>query len=177
MFQKADYQKKPFDQCYWIIPGKLLAGRYPTHTTDQLENIFKAGVSCFIDLTQNWELPPYEEQLIQLSSEKAKRLNFPIKDFTAPPKGLTKEILDTIDAEIADGNGVYVHCWGGRGRTGTIIGCWIKRHFKDSKIPLEDGSFLTFTDLWLSTPKGQKGYESPENNEQREQVRQWEHGE
>ena len=23
---------------------------------------------------------------------------------------------------------VYVHCWGGIGRTGTVVGCWLVRH-------------------------------------------------
>jgi protein-tyrosine phosphatase len=39
-----------------------------------------------------------------------------------------RAILDTIDAEMAAGRTVYVHCWGGIGRTGTVIGCWLVRH-------------------------------------------------
>jgi len=33
------------------------------------------------------------------------------------------EILDTIDAALSAKRIVYVHCWGGVGRTGTVIGC------------------------------------------------------
>ena len=38
-----------------------------------------------------------------------------------------RAILDRIDAELADGQVVYVHCWGGHGRTGTVVGCWLVR--------------------------------------------------
>ena len=38
------------------------------------------------------------------------------------------EILDAIDDDLAVGHNVYVHCWGGVGRTGTVVGCWLIRH-------------------------------------------------
>ena len=36
--------------------------------------------------------------------------------------------LDVIDHHLRDGCNVYVHCWGGSGRTGTVVGCWLRRH-------------------------------------------------
>ncbi|NJN80266.1 MAG: hypothetical protein HC797_07245 [Anaerolineales bacterium] len=39
-----------------------------------------------------------------------------------------KNILDTIDNEIENGNPVYVHCWGGVGRTGITAACYLIRH-------------------------------------------------
>lgn len=37
-------------------------------------------------------------------------------------------ILDSIDAHISHAKPVYVLCWGGRGRTGTVVGCYLVRH-------------------------------------------------
>ena len=37
-------------------------------------------------------------------------------------------ILDRIDACIAANRPVYVHCLGGLGRTGTVVGCYLARH-------------------------------------------------
>jgi protein-tyrosine phosphatase len=45
-------------------------------------------------------------------------------------------ILDDVDEARAAGATVYVHCWGGRGRTGTVVGCWLVRHGLDDGDPL-----------------------------------------
>lgn len=37
-------------------------------------------------------------------------------------------ILDHIDQKINSNLPVYVHCWGGRGRTATVVGCYLARH-------------------------------------------------
>ena len=58
----------------------------------------------------------------------ARRLAHPIPDMGTPTSGYVMRILDDIDAAIAAGDRVYVHCWGGVGRTGTVIGCWLVRH-------------------------------------------------
>ena len=36
-------------------------------------------------------------------------------------------ILERIDTALDDGQNVYVHCWGGSGRTGAVVGCWLLR--------------------------------------------------
>jgi protein tyrosine phosphatase len=44
-----------------------------------------------------------------------------------------QNVLDFIDAELAAERPVYVHCFGGIGRTGTVVGCWMIRHGLASK--------------------------------------------
>ena len=39
-----------------------------------------------------------------------------------------REVLDAIDASLEARLPVYVHCYGGIGRTGTVVGCWLVRH-------------------------------------------------
>ena len=48
-----------------------------------------------------------------------------------PTAGHVMQILDDIDAVRAEGGTAYVHCWGGVGRTGTVVGCWLVRHGLD----------------------------------------------
>jgi len=37
-------------------------------------------------------------------------------------------ILVAIDDSLDAGRATYVHCWGGVGRTGTVVACWLLRH-------------------------------------------------
>jgi protein-tyrosine phosphatase len=39
-----------------------------------------------------------------------------------------REVLDEIDAALDVGEVVYVHCWRGIGRTGTVLACWLIEH-------------------------------------------------
>jgi hypothetical protein len=80
------------------------------------------GVRHFIGLTEFGELIPYEAIL----SEESRSANitatfqrFPIRDVSVPRNAVhLGEILLTIDRRIREGGAVFVHCWGGVGRTG-----------------------------------------------------------
>ena len=59
---------KPLAESYWVIPGRLLAGKYPGgKKIQELERrvgpLLDAGFDAFIDLTEAGELPPYEGYL------------------------------------------------------------------------------------------------------------------
>ncbi|MGD8531455.1 MAG: hypothetical protein PVG97_10775, partial [Syntrophobacterales bacterium] len=52
----------------------------------------------------------------------------PIRDTDIPPVEGMVAILNEIDRAIERNPIVYLHCWGGRGRTGTVVGCYLARH-------------------------------------------------
>ena len=80
----------------------------------------------------------------------------------------TKEILDAIDFHISEGGTVYVHCLGGVGRTGTIVGCWLARHNGyDGKAALR-----RLRELWRENPKSRHA-NTPERNHQADYVLNW----
>ena len=160
----------PIEMCYWVVPEKLLAGEYPRNVDEEssrekLAMLTDAGVSAFIDLTEADEgLEPYAHMLDGPSHER-----FAIRDMSVPSsKELTTAALDAIDRYLAGGRTVYVHCWGGVGRTGTIIGCWLARHGELGQAALD-----RLGELWLENPKSRLGRRSPERPEQERYVREW----
>jgi len=111
---------------HYAVGDGLLAGAYPG-TEDAPKALARAGVTLFVDLTHPSDpLDGYEALL-----EGARRVAHPIPDMGTPTAGQVMRILDDIDTARAEGGTVYVHCFGGVGRTGTVIGCWLVRHGLD----------------------------------------------
>ena len=133
----------PFNRSYWVIPGKFLAGCYPGSEDQQqalqkLTGLINSGIRTVINLMEqnefNWAgkaFEGYEKQMQSITISMGGSVNFertPIRDTWIPARIEMIEILDRIDTSINDGKPVYLHCWGGRGRTGTVVGCYLARH-------------------------------------------------
>lgn len=164
---------RPIENCYWVSPGLFLAGEYPRTLDDEstaakLQLLVNAGVSAFIDLTEDWELLPYSQFLGEYESRRVSHQRFPIRDVSVPHSSeLVVEVLDSIDGHIREGRMVYLHCWGGVGRTGVIVGCWLARHGWHG-----DAALSRLSDLWQHCPKSAKRA-SPETVEQENYVKAW----
>jgi protein-tyrosine phosphatase len=143
---------------YWVEPGRLLAGAHPRPET--LPALADAGITAYVDLTQPGEIDPYEHLI-----GDAVHHRLPVGDFGVPTDAQLTATLDLIDALLAGGHGVYVHCWAGVGRTGTVVACHLIRH------GMESGAALAR----IATLREQIGrYDaSPEMPEQRALVQRW----
>jgi protein-tyrosine phosphatase len=119
------------DESFWIEPGRLRAGRYPS-SPDELAALCAEGIASFVDLTEDGELPPYADLL----PRGARHVRFPIRDFSCATDEEMRRTLDEIDAALERG-AVYVHCHGGCGRTGTVVACWLVRHGADPEEALQ----------------------------------------
>jgi protein-tyrosine phosphatase len=92
---------------------RLYGGCYPGEIPE--------GVDFVVDLTEEGELPPYPRDAYE-------HRRMPIRDFGVPTEEEMRRILDVVDEAVAAGRTVFVHCRGGIGRTGTVIGCYLRRH-------------------------------------------------
>ena len=128
---------------YW--PVSILATWTSHRRWKKLARLTDAGVSAFIDLTEEDEgLKPYAYLLNGPSHKR-----FAIPDQRVPTTDeLTMTALDAIDRYLEAGETLYVHCWGGVGRTGTIIGCWLSRRYEPGQPALD-----RLRELWKKNPQ------------------------
>jgi protein-tyrosine phosphatase len=169
--------RRPHHNTYWIEPSRFLAGEYPGASESataaaRLAAYLDCGVTDFIDLTTPGELVPYEPLLEELADSRHTEIGYrrmPIVDMSVPrDRGEMKAILDEIDRRISRGGTVYVHCWGGIGRTGTVAGCYLVRQGLTG-----DAALLELARLWPQMQKSAWYQTTPQTPEQYEYVRHW----
>lgn len=162
---------------YWVLKDQLLAGPYPGDRTpekseERLLGFLDAGVTCFVDLTEEGEGPPlrpYAAQLRALAGRRraaATHVRMPIRDVDVPADWQMRAILSTIRLAIDAGEVVYVHCRGGIGRTGTVIGCLLMENGAG-------GNALGSLQELREHTEGGRSRVSPETEAQRSLVRRW----
>ncbi|KAF9527944.1 protein-tyrosine phosphatase-like protein [Crepidotus variabilis] len=126
---------RPIPNSYWATPH-LLACEYPWSPNSpqkpKLDALLRAGVRTFIDLTECGELIPYASilanrcTLLGIDPLSVEYHRFPIPDRCLPesPEHLLR-IFDTLRDNQQRGRVCAVHCRGGIGRTGMVVGCWL----------------------------------------------------
>lgn len=174
--------KIPFLRCYWVIPDKMLAGVYPgakdsREEKSRMEDLLDCGIRHIVNLMEDDErdhsgnlFSLYQNtfrQIAQCRGIDASWVRFPIRDVSIPSIDEMKFILDDIDGALGDGRPVYVHCWGGKGRTGTTVGCYLIRH----GLAAPDDVLDTIKALRRNDPRSHEP--SPETRQQCDFVCRW----
>jgi ADP-ribosylglycohydrolase len=164
----------PIPNSYWVVPGRLLAGEYPGSTSradamQRLERLLAAGVTSFLDLTEEEELPAYQGLLGKLTEQPIRHRRWSISDHSIPESDKRMaDILDYLDSELRAGRCVYVHCRAGIGRTGTTIACHLVRTGLTNEAALE-----RLQDLWRLCARSKNWPRVPETEDQIQFVRTW----
>ncbi|MCJ7433375.1 MAG: dual specificity protein phosphatase family protein [Anaerolineales bacterium] len=166
----------PIPESYWVEPDRLLAGEYPGSfdleiTRHRMDAFLEFGITTFIDLTHSHEREPYEAILKEQARAYGLTVTYQrisIQDYGTPSRETMMHTLDSIDSALASGQKIYVHCWGGVGRTGTTVGCYLVRHGKTGEQALDQ-----IAEWWQNVPKHDRYARSPETDEQCEFIRNW----
>ena len=177
-----DPDTRPWPRSYWVEEGRLLAGAQPSSiepakVAQKMTALLDAGIRVVVNLMEPDEVDhsgrpftPYEEVFLGMGRARGFEVafhRFPIPDMGVPDVGTMRKVLDTIRASIERDLPVYVHCWGGIGRTGTVVGCWLIDSGRSSpETVLGDLAELR---AWDSTAY----LDSPQTDEQRRFVRGW----
>lgn len=167
----ANPMLKPLFNSY-AVTGWLFAGEYPgdkdsSKIREKINQLDLFGITHIIDLTEEGELLPYA----QLLPDAIKHHRFPIVDQCVPNstesvQKLVQEIEDIHKNEQSAK--VYIHCWGGVGRTGTIVCCFLA----SGLCATYEDTMSEFKSLWSECPKS-KNRVSPENKMQLDFIRRY----
>ena len=169
----------PIPDSYWVSET-LIAGEYPgaknaASARLRVRRMLAAGVDTFVDLTEADErqahgpVKPYEQVVSDAASELGRDLRYhrmAIPDVDVPSADVMVRSSTSIDREAASGRVVYVHCYGGVGRTATVVGAHLVRGGLGGDEALEQVQTLR-----AGTPKANR--RSPETHAQRAMVREW----
>ena len=163
-----------------------MAGCYPGSDNSeradlQLSGLIDHGIRQVIDLMRSGELDwygrtfvAYENRLKSIAQSRGLSISvehMPIKDRWIPSRNHMCRILDSIDRCIKKNKPVYVHCLGGLGRTGMVVGCYLARH----GIGVGNEILTMIRDLRQNTPTHY--LTSPETGRQIDLVLSWVAGE
>lgn len=172
---RLHYDDRPAYFCYRIGEARMWGAEYPGDSIESLarekiNHAIRFGITHFIDLTQEGELPPYKHLLPMDGSVHYFR--FPIKDAHAPESiedvyGLTRYIETVLSNP---NNAIYLHCWGGVGRTATIAGCWYALHYGTSYYT----TICKLLEMWKECLKS-NSQTIPDHWKQKDFIRQFVH--
>ena len=160
------FPTKPIQNSYMVM-DRVYAGEYPRDldeqkSTEKIKQFERFGITHFIDLTEEGELRPYDQML----ASPIQHIRFPIQDVSIPANiESVKDLIGQIHGILneSDRNKVYIHCWGGVGRTGTIVGCLLSHQHNYDFEETMNALTRAFSDCPKSAYR-----ETPETKEQRD---------
>jgi len=176
----GDVPPRPHANCYWLVPGQLLAGEHPGSAASaaaaaRIDALLDAGVRQFVDLTGEEEGPgPYVPLLLARAARRDLAVGhrrFTIPDFGIPPASLMRAALDAIYTALAASEPTYLHCWGGVGRTGTVVGCLLREQGYTAPEAL-----ALLERKWQTVEKRSRHPSSPETRGQVAFIERWQGG-
>ncbi len=130
----GNYPKAPTNTSNWIIPDILLASDYPSKHDEDFKIYCNTGIDTFINLmtredinnsTDNYECKPYDydNQRKMISNKNGITLCWcPIPDCKVTDDTKVLKLVKMIISWLGLGKKILIHCLGGKGRTGTILG-------------------------------------------------------
>ncbi len=109
----------------WLIDGQLLCGAYPDPDTLYHEKIMSTGIDTFVCLQTESELKKFRPYLPL--PKGIDYLAFPIEDRGIADDQKLIVFIGQLVNLLKAGKKLYVHCYGGHGRTGIIMSLLISR--------------------------------------------------
>ncbi len=186
----------PTTESNWVILDRLMMGAYPASTNDDQHyeisrRLLNCGIRTYVCLqdeydhmaTQNqWRsgkrIRPYIYDAAEMlrtgesfslekdGSKTLEMLHVAIKDCSITMDKLVQDLAEDVCLRLCKNEVIYVHCWGGHGRTGTLVAIVLGMIFG-----LDANEALARTQHFHDLRYSPLGVQSPQTVEQRNQVR------
>lgn len=104
------------------VNDHLYRGGEPTQRA--LEELAALHVNLVIDLREPGEKTKLEQEMVE--AQKMKYVNIPLSAFHAPTDDQIRRVLWLL--VNGDTQKIFVHCWRGKDRTGTVVACYRIQH-------------------------------------------------
>lgn len=180
----------------WVIPEYLIAGGFPAslddaETDSTLTSILQHGINVFVCLQAEFSLSAVEsdwrrghalrvylhdaQRLMaranKESSTKIKQRKLDFLHLSIRDGGITTDaalicLVDDCCSRLLRGEKLYIHCWGGHGRTGTLIAVILGRIYG-----LNADQALHYTQVSHDSRQNPQNISSPQTPSQIAQVR------
>jgi protein-tyrosine phosphatase len=132
----------------------------------------RPAIDCgvFLDLTEEGEhrLEPYDDILRDEAARlvrTATHIRVQISDLHAGSFEEVASILEVTEKYLSAHEAVYLYCWGGHGRTGMVVGCYLVQQLRpDQALNRLAQLHQEMSDGWIP---------SPQSEEQRQMALNW----
>jgi atypical dual specificity phosphatase len=101
----------------WIVKGELAAMGWPRRPERAAEELRSRGIGAIVNLTPR----PWPGEALGGMDY----LWLPVQDFGTPTGDQAEQFIQFCEERVAEGRAVAVHCLAGRGRTGTLVACYM----------------------------------------------------
>ena len=98
--------------------GRVLLGALPWPESTRQTLLGSEHVSAVVNLVS--------EHQVRFPVEK--RMDVPLADFVHPGEREVEPAVEFIEKCVQEGRTVYVHCRAGKGRSATVVACWLIAH-------------------------------------------------
>lgn len=133
-YYQPDRQKMPT-----LFAGQYPGSKYPVLHAIKMQELLSLECDCVISLMEKAESVRFRsyQDTLRLLNPAMQFVNFPIVDMSVPSTHQLHETIQFIIELLKDNKKVYVHCWGGHGRTGVIVASLLISKGYSSKEALE----------------------------------------
>ncbi|MEM9410931.1 MAG: dual specificity protein phosphatase family protein [Planctomycetota bacterium] len=103
---------------WWnLVDENVILGAYPF--PNDVRQLDQLGVGAVVNTCEEYEGPIKEYDYFKID-----QCRIPTTDFTHPSLEDVETAVAFMEAKIAEGSKVYVHCKAGRARSATIVACY-----------------------------------------------------